>query len=161
MRDISFQNMPTTANSKPDSPWIPTRLLKKRDVGASARLPLCAASGCWINGWNVRQKINLCLLRRHVDTNVTWSWYNYYPLFRVRSWNNGMRCMFLYILITLVTVHDFISIERFDFAHAFWRCRSNGDGSTCNLCACSRFKTPEQPLSYKANDRQSLVTVTL
>ena len=24
---------------------------------------------------------------------------NYYPLFRVRSWNNGMRCMFLYILI--------------------------------------------------------------
>ena len=22
----------------------------------------------------------------------------YYPLFRVRSWNNGMRCMFLYIL---------------------------------------------------------------
>ena len=24
---------------------------------------------------------------------------NYYPLFRVRSWNNGMRCMFLYIPI--------------------------------------------------------------
>ena len=24
-----------------------------------------------------------------------------YPLFRVRSWNNGMRCMFLYILITI------------------------------------------------------------
>ena len=24
---------------------------------------------------------------------------NYYPLFRVRSWNNGMRCMSLYILI--------------------------------------------------------------
>ena len=23
---------------------------------------------------------------------------NYYPLFRVRSWNNGMRCMSLYIL---------------------------------------------------------------
>ena len=64
---------PTTANSKPDSPWIPTRLFKKCDVGASARLSLCAASGCWINGWNVRQKINLCLLRRHVDTNVTWS----------------------------------------------------------------------------------------
>ena len=62
-------------------------------------------------------------------------------------------------MITLVTVHDFISIERFDFAHAFWRCRSNGDGSTCNRCACSRFKTPEQP--YKASDRQSLVNVTL
>ena len=25
---------------------------------------------------------------------------NYYPLFRVRSWNNGMRCMSLYILMT-------------------------------------------------------------
>ena len=24
---------------------------------------------------------------------------NYYPLFRVRSWNNGVRCMFFYILI--------------------------------------------------------------
>ena len=24
---------------------------------------------------------------------------NYYPLFRVRSWNNGMHCMFLYILM--------------------------------------------------------------
>ena len=24
---------------------------------------------------------------------------NYYPLFRVRSWNNGMRCMSLYIFI--------------------------------------------------------------
>ena len=23
---------------------------------------------------------------------------NYYPLFRVRSWNNGMRCMYFYIL---------------------------------------------------------------
>ena len=27
---------------------------------------------------------------------------NYYPLFRVRSWNNGMHCMSLYILIDLV-----------------------------------------------------------
>ena len=26
---------------------------------------------------------------------------NYYPLFRVRSWNNSMRCMSFYILITL------------------------------------------------------------
>ena len=26
---------------------------------------------------------------------------NYYPLFRVRSWNNGMRCMSLYILMLL------------------------------------------------------------
>ena len=26
---------------------------------------------------------------------------NYYPLFRVRSWNNGMRCMFLYPYVLL------------------------------------------------------------
>ena len=26
---------------------------------------------------------------------------NYYPLFRVRSWNNGVRCMYFYILIAL------------------------------------------------------------
>ena len=26
---------------------------------------------------------------------------NYYPLFRVRSWNNGVRCMSIYILILL------------------------------------------------------------
>ena len=26
---------------------------------------------------------------------------NYYPLFRVRSWNNGVRCMFFYILIEI------------------------------------------------------------
>ena len=64
-------------------------------------------------------------------------------------------------MITLVTVHDFISNERIDFAHAFWRCRSNVDGSTCNRCACSRFKTPEHPLSYKVSDRQSLVNVAL
>ena len=28
---------------------------------------------------------------------------NYYPLFRVRSWNNGMRCLSLYILIMWFT----------------------------------------------------------
>ena len=64
---------PTTANSKPGSPWIPTRLFKKCDVGASWYVCHCARHRGWINGWNVRQKLNLCLLRRHVDTNVTWS----------------------------------------------------------------------------------------
>ena len=29
----------------------------------------------------------------------------YYPLFRVRSWNNGMRCMFLYILMVSLLTH--------------------------------------------------------
>ena len=32
---------------------------------------------------------------------------NYYPLFRVRSWNNGMRCMYFYILI-----HSCITLAR-------------------------------------------------
>ena len=43
----------------------------------------------------------------------TWSYYhhqigsmNYYPLFRVRSWNNGMRCMSLYILIKQECDHN-------------------------------------------------------
>ena len=31
---------------------------------------------------------------------------NYYPLFRVRSWNNGMRCMSFYILITREIFHS-------------------------------------------------------
>ena len=30
---------------------------------------------------------------------------NYYPLFRVRSWNNGMRCMSLYILTETKSGH--------------------------------------------------------
>ena len=29
---------------------------------------------------------------------------NYYPLFRVRSWNNSMRCMSLYILIDVIEI---------------------------------------------------------
>ena len=33
---------PTTANSKPDSPWIPTRLFKKCDVGASGYVCHCS-----------------------------------------------------------------------------------------------------------------------
>ena len=33
---------------------------------------------------------------------------NYYPLFRVRSWNNGMHCMFLYILIHILTYFDML-----------------------------------------------------
>ena len=38
---------------------------------------------------------------------------NYHPLFRVRSWNNGMRCMSLYILMDSDGGHfeDFIHIK--------------------------------------------------
>ena len=41
---------------------------------------------------------------------------NYHPLFRVRSWNNGMRCMSLYILIVMIILyvyaHEMFSIIR-------------------------------------------------
>ena len=38
---------------------------------------------------------------------------NYYPLFRVRSRNNGMRCMYFYILISIIfpTASEWFSIE--------------------------------------------------
>ena len=36
---------------------------------------------------------------------------NYYPLFRVRSWNNGVRCMSLYILFKHVP-WEFVNMNR-------------------------------------------------
>ena len=51
---------------------------------------------------------------------------NYYPLFRVRSWNNGMRCMSFYILmVELKSVHvkkDFgLSEQNFDADISHWK----------------------------------------
>ena len=41
---------------------------------------------------------------------------NYYPLFRVRSWNNGMRCMSFYILkiqcLLLTMSSQFLTIQQ-------------------------------------------------
>ena len=34
---------------------------------------------------------------------------NYYPLFKVRSWNNGVRCMPLYILLILFQALQMVS----------------------------------------------------
>ena len=48
---------------------------------------------------------------------------NYYPLFRVRSWNNGMRCMSLYILMAASPDHQ---------QPWYWQCRINGSLSTTN-----------------------------
>ena len=111
---------PTTANSKPDRAWIPTRLWS---VTSGLR-----GTSVTVRGIGVLNKWLKCATETQSLLASTPCWH---------------KCH----MITLVTVHDFISIERFDFAHAFWRCRSNGDGSTCNRCACSRFKTPEQLLS--------------
>ena len=42
---------------------------------------------------------------------------NYYPLFSVRPWNNGMRCMFLYILTTSKLMHIIFSIFLNNFVY--------------------------------------------
>ena len=59
---------PATGNSKPDSPYQPTCVRSVTSGLRSVRLCTALASWFWINGWNVRQKLNLCLLRRHDHT---------------------------------------------------------------------------------------------
>ena len=36
---------------------------------------------------------------------------NYYPLFRVRSWNNGMRCKSFYILMGVIDIYGQSKVE--------------------------------------------------
>ena len=43
----------------------------------------------------------ICTLSYHHESGSI----NYYPLFRARSWNNGRRCMSLYILTTWISNH--------------------------------------------------------
>ena len=52
---------------------------------------------------------SLWWLREYIYIYIYLSYYhhqigsmNYYPLFRVRSWNNGMRCMSFYILLKII-----------------------------------------------------------
>ena len=79
---------------------------------------MASASWCWVNGWNVRQNLNLCLLWCHVHTNSN-------DYFVHSSW--------FHVLIE----HDVVS--------TFWRLLNNKYGSTCKRWACTRIKTPEQP----------------
>ena len=74
---------PATGNSKPDSSYQPTCVRSVTSGLQSVRLCTASASWCWRNGWNVRQKLNLSLLPRHDHRKSH--------------------------MITLVTVHDFIS----------------------------------------------------
>ena len=85
-----------TGNSKPHSPYQPACVRSVTSGLRSVRLCTTSASWCWINGWNVQQKLNLCLLRRHDLTRVTWS-----------PW--------LLFMISFSFDHD--------VAHAFWRQR--------------------------------------
>ena len=48
-----------------------------------------------IPSWWLREYIALSYYHHQIESM------NYYPLFKVRSWNNGMRCMSLYILMKL------------------------------------------------------------
>ena len=59
------------------------------------------------------------------------------------------------------TVSWSIPIIEHGIANELWSLRNNEDGSTCNRCACTRFKTPEQPSSHKASSRQWNIDVTL
>ena len=54
-----------------------------------------------ISSWWLREYIALSYHHYHQIGGM-----NYYPLFRVRSWNNGMRCMSFYILKILRSRQD-------------------------------------------------------
>ena len=81
---------PATGNSKPDSPYQPACVRSVTSGLRSVRLCTASASWCWINGWNVRQKLNIYLLRRHDHTKVTWSpWLPFMISFFIWPWRRS------------------------------------------------------------------------
>ena len=81
---------PVTGNSKPDSPYQPAYVRNVTSGLRSVRLCRTSASWCWINRWNVRQKLNLCLHRRHDHTKVTWSpWLPFKISFFIWPWRRS------------------------------------------------------------------------
>ena len=78
---------PATGNSKPDSPYQPACVRSVTSGLRSVCLCTASASWCWINGWNVRQKLDLCLFWRHVHTEITWSpWLPFMISFFICAW---------------------------------------------------------------------------
>ena len=70
----------------------------EQDWAYSLSYPLFNIWGCMfsvypIPSWWLREYIALTYYHHQIGSM------NYYPLFRVRSWNNGMRCMSVYILM--------------------------------------------------------------
>ena len=125
---------PATGNSKPDSPYQPACVRSVTSGLRSVRLCRASASWCWINGWNVRQKLNLCLLRRHDHTKVTWSpWLAFMISFFIWPW----RC-----------------------SHIWRHCKQWRWQHVQPLRACTRFKTPEQPSSYTKPAAGSQINAT-
>ena len=98
---------PATGNSKPDSPYQPACVRSVTSGLWSVRLCTASASWYWINGWNLRQKLNLCLLRRHDHTTVTWS-----------PWLPFRHDLIFHLTMTSLTHFEDIA--------------NNEDGSTCN-----------------------------
>ena len=77
-------------HSKPESPYQPACVRSVTSGLRSVRLCKASASWCWINGWNVRQKLNLCLLWRHDHTKVTWSpWLPFMISFFLWPWRRS------------------------------------------------------------------------
>ena len=75
-------------------------ILCEQDWAYSLSYPLFHIWGCMfsvypIPSWLLRENIALSYYHHQIGSM------KYHPLFRVRSWNNGMRCMSLYILISV------------------------------------------------------------
>ena len=93
-----------------------------------SQLPIIQCMGLWV--------FNLPISLVMIERIYTLSYYhhqigsmNYYPLFRVRSWNNGIRCMPLYILIQLSrTGIWFVNHKSYnkDYDHYSWIVKPNG-----------------------------------
>ena len=80
----------TTKNSKPDSPYQPACLRSVTCGLRSVRLCMASALWCWMNWWNVWQKLKLCWLRHLVHTKVTWSpWLPFMISFFNRAWHRA------------------------------------------------------------------------
>ena len=127
MRDIFNTKL---ARDRKFNAWQPitTRLCKKCDIVA---LEFTSTHGI---GWLMNKWMKFALKTQSLLASTPWSHKSHdHPGYR--SW-------------------FYFSFEH-DVAHAFWRPHNNEDGSTCNRCACTWFKTPEQPSSYKASSRQS------
>ena len=78
---------PATRNSKVEGPYRPACVRSVTSRLRSVRLCTTSASWCWITGWNVPQKLDLCLFRSHVHTKVTWSpWLPFMISFLIWVW---------------------------------------------------------------------------
>ena len=115
---------PATGNSKPDSPYKPACVRTVTSGLRNVRLCTASASWCWIN--RCKKKTQSLLV------STPWSHKSH--------------------MITLVTVHDFIFRLTMTSLTHFEDIANNEDGSTCNRCACTRFKTSEQPSPWRARD---------